>query len=361
LTGFFAVRDIPDANETVIAADLMNEQGGITVNGQKYLIELVAEDCKSSLDGVTAAATRLVFDKGVKFIVGPTAFFSSGAGPVTDPNKVIRCVTWCCNTPGEMDASTPYAFLTCNASVAEAIVTAKFLKKTYPDVKKVAIVTPDDGGIPYLIPIVKKVIEAEGLSVVGDIVAYPNEIQDYSPIAAKINAIEDADAIFQANGLGPSVGAIVKGLRELGNNKPYAAALPTSLSEVVTIAGTEACKDVFTAAITANDPGLPPLANEICKRTVAQYGLDYSLYLTGADGLWDLKYVIEAAQSLDPTVVKAKWETMNTIETIFGTGTVGGDVTFGIKHHAVAHPWAIQVLKDGVVTSGGWLDIGVIP
>ncbi|MGA7678256.1 MAG: ABC transporter substrate-binding protein [Dehalococcoidia bacterium] len=360
LTGGFSVRDIPDWNQTVIAADLMNERGGITVNGQKYLIELVVEDTKSTMDGVTAAANRLVYDKGIKFIIGPTAFFSAAAGPVTDTNKVIRCLTWCCNTPGEMDASTPYAFLTCNASVAEAIAAAKYLKQTYPNVKKVVLVTPDDGAVPYLIPKVKDILQAEGLSLAGDTIAYSNDMIDMSPIAAKINAIKDADAVFQANGLGPHVGGLIKSLRELGNNKPYACALPTSLSEIATIAGKEPCKDVVMAAITADDPNLPPLAKEICKRTVTQYGADYSLYLTGADGLWDLKYVIEAAQSLDPTVVKAKWESLDRIETIFGTGTVGGEKTFGIRH-AVAHPQAVQILKDGVVTSGGSVDLGVVP
>jgi ABC-type branched-subunit amino acid transport system substrate-binding protein len=313
------------------------------------------------MDGVTAAANRLVHDKKIKFILGPTAFFAAAASPVCDQNKIMRVLTWCCNTPGELDASTPYSFLGCNASVAVAVAATKYLKKTYPNVKKVALVTPDDGAVPHLIPKVKKLLENDGLSIVGDIIAYPNEMQDFSPISAKINAAKDADAVFQANGLGPHIGAIVKGLRQLGNKKPYAAALPTSLSEVVTIAGKEAAKDVFTIAISANEQGLQPLAKEICKRTVAKYGPDYSLYLTGADSLWDLKYAIEAAKSLDPTVVKAKWETMSKFETIFGPGTVGGEKIFGIKNHVVAHPQAVQILKDGVVVSGGIVDIGTIP
>ena len=73
----------------------------------------------------------------------------------------------------------------------------------------------------------------------------------------------------------------MKGLRQLGYKKPYYAALPTALSEIVTIAGKEACKDVITNAISYNEPGLPPIAKEICKRTVAKYGNDYSLYLNG--------------------------------------------------------------------------------
>ena len=361
LTGFFSSREVPDYNETLIAADILNEKGGITVNGQKYKVRILVEDCKSTMDGVTAAANRLVYDKKVKFILGPTAFFAAAASPVVDPAKVLRVLTYSTNTDGEVDASTPYAFLGANATMTNVLTAARYLKKAYPNVKKVVTVNPDDGAVPKLFPLVKGLLEANGLVVLGEMVRYPNEMQDFSPIATKLNAVKEADAIIETNGIGPHVGGIVKGLRQLGNKKPYAAALPTSLSEVVTIAGKEATKDVFTHAISADEPKLAPLAKEICKRTVAKHGKDYSLYLTGADALWDLKYVIEAAQSLDPTAVKTKWESLSKIDTIFGPGVICGEKTFGIKNHVVAHSQAVQILRNGVVVPGGIVEIGALP
>jgi len=361
VTGFFTVREVPDMNQTKFAADMINEQGGITVKGQKYRVELIVEDCKSAMDGVTAAANRLVYDKKVKFIIGPTAFFAAAAGPVCDPNKVLRVITWCVNTPGEVDGSTPYAFLGGNGSVLTSTAATKYLKKAYPNVKKVAIVTPDDGAVPYVIPIAKKLLAAQGISVVGEVIPYPVIMQDYSPIVAKLNAIKEADAIFMQNGLVPHMGAIVKGLREAGNYKPYAASLPARIGQVMTIAGEEAMKDIFTIAYTPNDPNMPPVAKEIINRTVAEFGAGYQLEMSGPNCLWILKGVIEAAQSLDPTVVKEKWESMDQIETIFGTAKICGDKTFGIKHHVVASPQPIQILKDGVEYCAGWVDLGVIP
>ena len=41
-----------------VAAQMINERGGVTVQGQKYNIELVGEDGKSTLDGNTAAANK---------------------------------------------------------------------------------------------------------------------------------------------------------------------------------------------------------------------------------------------------------------------------------------------------------------
>jgi branched-chain amino acid transport system substrate-binding protein len=360
ITGFFSIREVPDLNEAQVAADIINEQGGITVNGEKYKVELVVADTKSTMDGVTAAANKLVFDEKVKFLIGPTAFFAAAAGPICDPNKVLRFITWCVNTPGEVDASTPYAFLGGNGSVLTTSAAAKFLKETYPNVKTVSIVTPDDGAPPFVIPIAKNLLAAQGISVVGDPVIYPNETADFSAYVAKLNAIKDADAIFMQNGLVPHMGALVKGLRESGNYKPYAGSLPARISQVMTIAGAEAMKDVFSIALTPSDPNMPPIAKEIIDNTTAQYGADYQLEMTAPNCLWVLKEGIEAAQSLDPTVVKEKLESMDEVQTIWGMAKICGEQSFGINH-VVASPQSVQILKDGVETSAGWINIGVIP
>lgn len=361
ITGFFSVREVPDLNQTKFAVEMINNQGGISVKGQNYRVELLVEDCKSTMDGVTAAANRLVYDKGVKFIIGPTAFFAAAAGPVCDPNNVLRVITWCVNTPGEVDGTTPYAFLGGNGSVLTSVAATKFLAMNYPNVKKVAIVTPDDGAVPYVTPIAKALLGAQGISIVGDVIAYPNQMQDFSPIVAKLNGIKEADAIFMQNGLVPHMGAIVKGLRELGNNKPYAGSLPARMGQVANIAGVNSMNDVFSIAYTPDDSNMPPLAGEIIQKVTAKYGADYQLEMSGPNCLYILKEVIEAAQSLDPKVVKTKWESMDEVGTIFGQAKICGDKTFGIKHHVVASPQPIQILKNGKEVNAGWIDLGVIP
>jgi branched-chain amino acid transport system substrate-binding protein len=360
ITGFFTVREVPDMNQAQIAADIINEQGGISVNGDKYKVELVVVDTKSTMDGVTAAANKLVFDENIKFIIGPTAFFAAAAGSICDPNKVLRFITWCVNTPGEVDATTPYAFLGGNGSVMTSVAAIKYLKATYPDVKNVSFVSPDDGSPEVMVPIDRELLGAEGISIVGDPVLYPNETQEFSAFAAKLNAIEEADAVFMQNGLVPHIGAIVKSLRELGNYEPYIGSLPARMSQVVTITGEEALQDVATIALTPGDPDMPPVAKEIIDRVVEKYGVDYQLEMTAPNCLWVIKEGIEAAQSLDPTVVKAQLESMDEVETIWGPAKICGEQTFGIKH-VVASPQSVQILKNGVETTAAWIDLGYIP
>jgi len=361
VTGWFTPHDGPDWHEVQIAADMINEKGGINVKGEKYQVELDLEDGKSTLDGVTAAANRLVFDKGVKFIIGPAAFFSAAVTPITTPNKVINVLSFCTNQPGEADKSAPYAFVGYNASVGEALAMIKFFKQHYPNVKKFAFVTPDDGAIPYLTPITKRLFADNGMSMVGDLIGYSNEATDFNPIAAKINALKDADAVFQLNGIAPHIAGIVKGLRNLGNKKPYGGVIPSRLDDVVAVAGKDAAKDVIMCGATPMDPGNTPLMNEMGKRIGAKYGKDESIYLQGATAFWVLVQAIEAAQSLDPTVVKAKWETMGKVETFQGTGRMCGTEAYGQKNHAVSHPQPFQMMKEGKVVNAGLVDPGVIP
>ena len=76
LTGFFSAFDQVQAQEAQITADIINENGGIKVKGQPYNIKLITYDFKSTMDGVSAGANKLVFQDGVKFMIAPSAFFS---------------------------------------------------------------------------------------------------------------------------------------------------------------------------------------------------------------------------------------------------------------------------------------------
>ena len=94
LSGFLSVYYVSQEAEVRAMADIYNENGGITVGGQKYFIEMVGEDTQSSADGAAAGATRLVYDKGVKFVVGPFGFEAAASTPIFEENKVINVNTF---------------------------------------------------------------------------------------------------------------------------------------------------------------------------------------------------------------------------------------------------------------------------
>lgn len=65
-----------------LAVDLVNEQGGLEVNGEKYKISLYIEDSKGSPEGAVSAAQNLINQKKVVAIIGPQ--FSTNAIPASE-------------------------------------------------------------------------------------------------------------------------------------------------------------------------------------------------------------------------------------------------------------------------------------
>jgi branched-chain amino acid transport system substrate-binding protein len=356
LSDWYSVFDSVENRYLNAAAKMINEKGGITVKGQKYNIELVGEDGKSTLDGVTAAATKLAYDQKVKFVVGPSAFFNTAVSPVFEPNKVLHVLGYYTAQPGELDETTPYAFLAYSASIGNTMAVIKAMRKMYPDAKKIVIATPDDGAVPYLIPKVKKMLEVVGCTPVGDVIRFPNQMEDFSPISAKINAVKEADATLIIHGAPAAFGLITKGLRALGNTKPITINAITSIEEIQAISGKEAANNLLTVAFSPLAKGNPPLIDELYKKA----GSKPPMGINTASDLWVLAKMIQAANSLDPTVVKAKWESMDTVDTLFGKGMIGGDETYGIKHHVVSHPMSYQGIVNGKPVAG-WLEVGRIP
>ena len=357
LSGWYSVFDAVEEGHLKAVARIINKRGGITVKGQRYNIELVGEDGKSTLEGIAAGANKLAYDHKVKFVIGPTGFFSTGSSPVFEMNKILHVSGYNTSQPGEMDASTPYGFLGFDASIGTSIAAWKVMKKEFPKVKKVAIVTVDDGAIPYLLPIIKDLMASYGYTVVGDTVAAPNEMEDFSPIAAKLNAIKDADAFFVLNGSPIFAGGVAKGLRALGNDKPIVLQSLAPAEVIMSVAGKEASNNITTMGLTPHAKGNPPLLDEVFEEN----GKKLPMFLFNPNGLWVLAKVIEAADSLDPDVVKAKWEEMEKVDCLFGECEFGGDQTFGLKHHAISHPLPYQKLVNGKVVYGGWVPVERIP
>ena len=343
-----------------IAAEIINEQGGIKVKGDTYKIKLVVEDTKSDFNGVASAANKLIYDRGVKFIIGPSGFFVSAATPVTEPAEVMMITGWHTNMPGEIDATTPYTFATSKGSLTGDIAVIKSMRRDFPNLKRIALVTPDDGAIPSLMPLVKNILAENGFTVVGDVIRFSNTLEDFSPIVAKILSLKGVEAVFVERSAPPHLGAITKGLREGGNHMPVFTGSPNSTAEIATIAGAAATEGVRTTIDTLNDPDMPPLMAEMAKRFAARYGKDMPLSYQCAVGVFLFKTLIEKAQSLDPTKVKAQFESMDTVDTICGKGIICGEKSFGIKH-LVAHPLPIQKFENGKPTPAGWIDIGSVP
>jgi hypothetical protein len=122
------------------------------------------------------------------------------------------------------------------------------------------------------------------------------------------------------------------------------------------IAGKEASTNFFIHQIDLNSPEMTPMIKEITKMAKEKYGKVYGMHIWGFNPIYELKQVLEKAQSTDPTVLKDVWGNMKTIDTVYGPGRMGGLKTYGINH-TVCAPCPIVELMDGKVRWVKWVDV----
>jgi branched-chain amino acid transport system substrate-binding protein len=360
LSGFLSVFYIEAVNDLQLTADYINEKGGVTVDGKKYNIELVVRDSKSSPDGALAAANQLIFQDQVKYAIGPIAFEGAATTPLFEQNKVLHIFNTTTTSRLEMGPDWPYAFTADDSALDFSTVEFKIGKKEFPNAKTCVMVLPDDGTAPYLIPSVTPILESMGYTILNDgqAVLYPNDMQDFSPVVSKLNSI-NPDIMFQPEAAPQAVYGILGGMRALGNDAVYIASLfPGDPNNVIAAVGADAATNFAFLNYTKDDPGHPPILKELISRLSPNAPF---FTFTLGNCLMVLTNVMEQANSLDIDAIKAKWESLNTIEGVYGTGKVGGQKTYGGRHSVTFLMPYNMVMNGQVIKDLPWIDPGATP
>jgi len=309
---------------------------------------------------MTAAATKLVFSDKVKFMVGgnPVPPFKAAIEPITRPNNVLRIDLPSQGTPQDLNADYVYTFTDHCDAVYQPTAYAHFLK-LYPKVKTVALTCPDEPGGIGDKERMKTFAEANGLKVVSE-GAYPFGTVDFYPILSKILAAKP-DALANGSSIFPDwQGMILKQARELGFKGPvFSNGSGGDPYIVLKLAGKDYATDYVCLAPALKSPEMTPIIKEMVKIIRDKFGVEARVdHLFGWETLWFLAQAIEEAQSLDPTVVRDRWEKMKKIETLTGPGKMGGLKTYGVNH-LVVPPWFFTRVMNGEVKHATWLTVEV--
>jgi branched-chain amino acid transport system substrate-binding protein len=329
------------------AADWINSRGGITIKGEKYLVRVLGEDMKMSPDGTVAATNKLVFQDKVKFITGLTIPpFKFAVEPITGPNKVLRIDCMSIGNSKEMNANTPYTF---NGLTSYRLYRPllEYFMQTYPQVKKVALVFPEDPGIYETNEDYKQWLQKRNLTVVAE-ESYPFGTVDFYPVMTKVLSAKP-DAILLPQVFSTWAGGIVKQARELGFKGPFMqSSYPGGdIMDILNVAGKAFLTDYVVPGHPFHKPeSYTPMMNEIAKAMKAK-GVEFNIdHLSPFESIWYLAQAIQKAQSLDTTAVKEAFEKMTKIDTPYGPGKMGGLKTFGINH-VVVRPFPLVRFMNG--------------
>ncbi|MBN1367333.1 MAG: ABC transporter substrate-binding protein [Dehalococcoidales bacterium] len=356
LTGWFAGNEVTGARELDCMVDIINENGGIKVGDTYYKIEIVQMDNQSNLDGTAAAANQLAYDKKIKFVVETLGFLSLSGNSIFEENKILHVCPYNTFIPDEFNAQTPYKFVAGPSLFGSLSGTFSGIRQNFPDVINIACINPDDGTIPTTKPLLEKIVPGVGINLIGDIILYAPDTIDFNPIVSKLRSVQDVDAYVMIGGTNQQFAAVIKALRSMGDQKPFIWAGNISGPELMDIVGKEFAHNIMTLGMI-EDAGNPPILNQLFEKMSTKYN-DVAKYGINANCLYFITQGIEAAQSLDTTVVRDKLESMASFDTVFGEGTLGGLETYGIKHALVA-PLPTHLIMNGEYTQGPWVSYSI--
>lgn len=278
-----------------------NAQGGLTVQGKTYNIELVTYDESFTTDGGKAAAERWVNQDGVKHILsavgGPAVL---GEISVTDPAGVMLVSG--AALPQFIGPDTVYTER--GISYVTSIVKWKYALDKYPNIKTIVHLGIDDQLGQAEGMGLDAIAGAMGLTVAKHIY-FPDTTTDFSSIAASAIALKP-DIISMDGIQAPGVlGRLTKALFQAGWTGPKIA---QELDPIVDMdaGGADAMEGFITVfADTTQLDDVPAIAANVKKVYTAKYTDWIPSTAKWIDSFYLWVNAVQKADSLDPAEIQA--------------------------------------------------------
>ena len=250
---------IPIARSIELAAEQINAEGGVKIGRDTYLIETIRADNTFTSEGGKTSAERLIYRDKVHFILGGVSTHDTlGVQMVTTPAQVINIST-CWEKKAikeEGKPTTPYAFKSLPTPRETTRGIFDYIKKTYPEVKRFAIVAPNLMSSLFSAQLQETYARHIGWEIVFK-EHFEYGTRDFYPVltkalAAKPDLIEISDAGISDMGL------LVKQAREMGYKGPITNDTPVLGPDVFSIAGIEAFEGFIAHEFTTFGPNGTP-------------------------------------------------------------------------------------------------------
>ena len=329
------------------AVDNINAAGGIDVDGDKYVIEVVKCDTKFLGSQASTCATMMVYDEEVHYLIGPIETQEAMA-PVLVPGKAINGIIAACSERF-INPEYPYTFIGLGPSELYADGFFKQMIEFYPDIASVAIIGPatsaGDDNVRYADEAVTRWYNAE----VVETARWEPGVTDFYPQLTPIVA-KNPDALIICGGGSGEQDLIVKQVRELGFEGQLVGPWHGTEEPLVELVGAEVAEGMLI-----NEPVYwSELYPEATRALYAEYqelypGADLGLtHYLGYGNTMLIKQAIEEAGSIDPDMVVQVFDDPNWTFEWFGMPghKLGGLETYGIRR---VHPDEIclSIVKDG--------------
>ena len=317
-----------------LIAEQINAAGGITVQGERYKIEIIAEDDKYSPSEAVTVTNKLIFDDKVKFILGPIgSALCTATSPITEENKVITFHS--CQSPKSLGPDRPFTFRALPLIGENVPPMFKWIKEKYPNVKKMAVLSPNDETGWTVNAEYMYVGKKFGFETVAEDY-FQRNTNDFYPVLTRLLK-NQPDLLAMSGGTG-DIGLILKQARQMGYKGLAYSSAGHDADKLCKVAGKENAEGYLHSALTIIPGPIKKWHDEYMARW-GEWG-EASVLGTALD---IIVQGIKKADSLDTTKVLKAIETMTHNSRLYGPVKWGGKKRYGIPHQLLEPIFITQV------------------
>jgi len=348
VTGVASTWGIPLQKSILLRVDQINMAGGITIGGKTYRINVFCEDDGYSTEKGVTALNKLIFERNVKIVWGSVATGASLAeAPIAQQNGVLFISGG--KGTGVMNKNTPLVFLPAMTQDIIQPVYWKWISENVPEVKRVALIYPQNPTGQGTAAAAEAAIDHYGLDVVYK-TSFSSTTTDFYPALTTLLA-SNPDWIEGSECTATQIGLIMKQARELGYTGRFGDPTASGADPIVAIAGAAADGLITNAYITEGSYAVEGLA-EFKQAYIERYGV-WDEIAAMAVPYVDMPFLgIRAADSLDPVKIGAALEEIGMMEFPTGTAYWTGEELYGINHVLVSDVCISQIQNGKSVGVG---------
>jgi branched-chain amino acid transport system substrate-binding protein len=340
-----------DGAAKIVAMEL-NAKGGLKVGNKTYKVEVISYDDQYKAALSVTAATRLIEQDKVKFVVGPMGSAALVAvKPLYENNKILAIIG--AYTEKALDANTKYIFRGFPTQVEFAGPFVEWLKKNKPDLKTIVELEPNDETGWSSQKVLKERYESAGYKYVGSEL-FERSLKDFQPLLTRILAAKPD--IIELGTTPPSLtGLVIRQARELGFKGQFVKiGGGFDAPQIVAIAGKDFVEGFIYAASadnsTANYKNLESQYAKVLKPPMNEFVVYF---------YDDVRMLIDAIQTAgtveDTDKVRTVLEKLTPYKGVQGTIRWGGMKAYG-SNHQILTPTFISMIKDGKGTIIGRME-----
>jgi branched-chain amino acid transport system substrate-binding protein len=214
MTGPAALWGLGMTNCAQMWADEVTAKGGLEVKGEKYKVEIIAEDDKYDAARAVSGAEKLVNRDKVKYIIGTNGTHTTLAAlTITNPAKVMIFTFGF--DKSAIGPKYPYSFRSIPTSYEFCTPMYEWLRQKFPDKKRMVMVVKNYAGGLVARDIAMAAVQKQGFYQVLGTEYYQPNTTDFYPVMTKILA-HKPDILDYGVASGSDTGLLCKAARQLG-------------------------------------------------------------------------------------------------------------------------------------------------